>query len=140
MKAIFIFLLSMLLAGSATISGQEIQNISTYDFVQIVDDNQEEAMFYYENNWQKARELGVNKGFIESFQLLEITPSEETPFHLILVTTYKDSLQYRLREENFEELFAIRGELKLLNQKKPGDFRKIIHGTESTRHRRIKEN
>lgn len=34
------------------------QKISTVDFVQVLNDNKEEAIFYYENNWLGLRKNG----------------------------------------------------------------------------------
>ena len=68
--------------------GQQAQPISTIDFVQIVDGNEEEALYYYENNWKILREIALKRNYIASFQLRETTPSPEAPFHLMLVTTY----------------------------------------------------
>jgi hypothetical protein len=60
------------------------------DFVQVLNDNKEEAVYYYQNNWKVLREMALKKDYIHSFQLLETTESEDAPFQLILITTYKD--------------------------------------------------
>ena len=51
--------------------------------------------------------------------------SSETPFHIILVTTYTNKEQYKNREKHFTELIKASGGLKLLNDKKPNELRKI---------------
>ncbi len=104
------------------------------DFVQVVDKNTKEAIFYYENNWKVLREMALEKDYIASFQLLETTPTESEPFQFILITTYKDKEQYELREAHFSELIQERAELKLLNEKKPGEFRKTLFSREMVIH------
>ncbi|MEO1054301.1 MAG: hypothetical protein AAFX87_26930 [Bacteroidota bacterium] len=105
---------------------QEDNRISTIDFVQILDGNSEEAIFYYENNWLKLRKEAVKKGYIGDYQLLKVESTDDAPFHLMLVTTYANKAQFDQREPHFQELIQAKGELKLLNGKKPGDFRKVI--------------
>ncbi len=134
MRAIIYIALSFLVVSM--LSAQDRELMRTYDFVEIIDDQQEEAMFFYENNWMALRELAKAEGYIDSFELHEVAYSEDCPFHLILITAYSDDSQYEQREKNFEKLIAMRGELKLLNEKQPAEFRKIVFGADSTKHRR----
>lgn len=115
--------------------GQQNDTISTIDFVQVVNNNREETIFYYENNWKVLREMAVKKGYIHSFQLLEVPHSPEAPFHIMLITTYVNAQQYAKREDHFSELIRKKGALNLMNEKKPGDFRKILFSKEMVRHR-----
>ena len=105
---------------------QENEKVSTVDFVQVLHENKEEALFYYQNNWKVLREMAIKKGYIHSFQLLETPADEESPFHFMLITTYLNQEQYDRQEENFSELIKEKGELRLLNEKKPSEFRKIL--------------
>ena len=120
--------LSLSLIWTVQISAQD--KISSIDFVQIQNDNKAEALYYYQNNWKVLRESAIEKGYIHSFQFLEVEPTEEAPFHIILITTYGNEAQYAKREEHFSELIEARGDLRLLNEKKPGEFRKILFGKE----------
>ena len=113
--------------------GQQEDRISTIDFVQVLNDNKEEVIYYYQNNWRVLREMAIKKGYIHSFQLLE-TPIDGEPFQFMLITTYKNEEQYDLREDHFAELIEERGALKLLNNKKPGEFRKILFSKEMVKH------
>ncbi|WP_303317754.1 hypothetical protein Q4Q34_17725 [Flavivirga abyssicola] len=125
----FIFL------ATYTISyGQKNDKISTIDFVQILNDNKEEAVYYYQNNWKVLRNMAIDKKYIHSFQILETQANEDAPFHLMLITTYLNEAQYKLREDHFSELIKEKGELKLLNDKKPGAFRKTLFSKERTLH------
>ncbi|MEM9077618.1 MAG: hypothetical protein AAGC43_11280 [Bacteroidota bacterium] len=117
---------SVIFCGNA----QESKKISTMDFVQIVDGNRDETVYYFQNNWKILREMAIERGYIHSFEVLETPYSDEAPFELILITTYKDDAQYELREEHFRELIEEKGELKLLNNKKPNQFRKTLFNKE----------
>lgn len=122
------------LSISSVAYSQQDERISTMDFVQVLNDNKEETIYYYQNNWKLLRDLAIKKDYIHSYQLLETTESDDAPFQLILITTYKNQEQYDQREDNFGKLIEARGDLRLLNDKKPGDFRKIIFGKDRVRH------
>ena len=106
------------------------------DFVQIVNGNEEEAKYYFKNNWQILREMAIKKRHIHSYQFLETPPEEGANFQFVLITTYKDATQYKLREEHFAALIAEKGPLKLLNEIQPGDFRKSLFTKERVKHLR----
>ena len=106
--------------------GQSDGKISAIDFVQILNANKEETLFYYENNWKVLRDKALEKNYIASYLLLETPFSPEEPFQIMLITTYPNQKDYEQREERFDELIAERGPIRLMNQKKPGDFRKIL--------------
>ena len=116
------------------LQAQHDDRISTIEFVRILDDNTAETDYYYRNNWKLLREKALEKGYIHSYELLE-TPFDETgPYHRILMTTYANEQQYEQREAHFEELIEEKGPLRLLNEKKPGEFRKRVMGKEGVRH------
>lgn len=126
-----------LIFGSLSISNaiaQQNEMISTIDFVEILNSNKAEAQHYYQNNWQELRKMAVNEGYIDSYQLLETPYSEEAPFHMILITTYLNKEQYDKREDHFRELIEKKGELNLLNEKKPSEFRKTVFSKEMVAH------
>ncbi|MGB5820187.1 MAG: hypothetical protein WBG90_11945 [Saonia sp.] len=114
--------------------GQEDARISTVDFVQILNDNEKEAIFYYKHNWKILREMALKKEYIHSFQLLETPTSNKEPFDLMLITTYPNQEQYDLREAHFSELIKEKGKLELLNNKEPNAFRKALFRKEMVRH------
>ncbi|MEM9338215.1 MAG: hypothetical protein AAGA66_05765 [Bacteroidota bacterium] len=113
---------------------QQDDRITTMDFVQILNGNKAEAVYYYQNNWKILREMAVEKAYIHSYQVMETPFSEDAPFHMILVTTYGNRKQYDLREGHFEELINEKGALELMNEKKPGEFRKTLFHKEMVRH------
>ncbi|PNQ72276.1 hypothetical protein C1T31_12745 [Hanstruepera neustonica] len=102
--------------------------MSSVDFVAVLNNHHAEALYYYQNNWKALRIAAVKKGYIASYQLLEIEPSEVTPYNFILITTYANQAQYDARETHFEELIQASGGLKLLNELKPEKFRQTVHG------------
>jgi len=136
MKSHFLFVLLFL---SALVYSQQDERISTLDFVQILNGNTEEAHFYYQNNWKKLREAALEKDYIHSYEMMETEPTENAPFHLILITSYTDAKTYGERENHFSELIEQAGELKLLNRKKPSEFRKNLFNKENVRHWETKE-
>ena len=131
MRAILLITFSTL---CTLVSAQVDDRITTLDFVQILNGNDDEARYYYQNNWWALREIAIEKGYIHSFEILESPRSDDTPFDLILVTTYPNEQEYDLREDHFNELIEARGELKLLNEKEPGEFRKFVFSRENVRH------
>ena len=120
-----IFLL-LFISMTSLCFGQQDQSISSMDFVEIVNDNQEEALFYYQNNWKILRQMAIKKNYISSFKLLKDMGQDKNSFSLILVTTYANREQFEKREEHFQELIKEKGGLELLNEKKPGEFRKTV--------------
>jgi hypothetical protein len=122
------FILLCLLLTGLTSEAQQNQKISTLEFVEILNGKRAEALYYYQNNWVKLREKAVEKGYIDSYELLETEPEPENPVSLILITTYVGEDQFEKREDHFSELIKEKGGLDLLNDKNPGDFRKIILG------------
>lgn len=131
MKNLWILLICSL---SSFAFAQEDSRFTTLDFVQVLNENHAETLYYYQHNWQKLREKAVEKNYIHSFQLLETEARTDAPFHFILITTYGNAEQYAKREDNFGELIKERGSLRLLNEKEPKDFRKIIFSKEDVKH------
>lgn len=130
MRALFFF--SMLLFSIISIA-QDIK-ISTIDFVQVQNDNREEAIFYYENNWLVLRKMALEREFIDSYEIIEVEATDDAPFHLILKTTYADQASFDKAEDRFQKLIEEKGPLQLLNEKKPGDFRKVIFSKPDAKH------
>lgn len=128
-KSLFALLLLLSILAIA-----QDQKISTIDFVQVLNDNKEEAIFYYENNWLGLRKMAIERGYIDSYEILETESTEEAPFHLILKTTYPNQNAFDQAEQRFQELIKEKGALQLLNDKKPGEFRKVLFSKVDARH------
>jgi len=121
MKKILSFII-FLSVGS--VSAQEV---SVIDFVRTVDNNREELVFYYENNWKTLRDIALKKGFIHSYELLISETDSVTNFDVILITRYKSEEQFNQGEERFQKIIRERnqkyGGIRLLNELKPTQFR-----------------
>ncbi len=104
------------------------ETVVLMDFVKIKNGKRDEAMFYYENNWKIYREIALKKGFIQSYEIIEIVPNESNQFDLILITRYKNEAQYKASEKNFEPILKeIRPNGALLkNDFKPEEFRQNV--------------
>ena len=102
MKKLFLFIL--VFCVNFCVFSQQDTKISTIDFVQILNNNKKENVYYYENNWEVLRKMAIQKSYIDSYQLLETKPTNDAPFSFILITTYKNKTQFDAREKHFEEL------------------------------------
>ncbi|MCW5909752.1 MAG: hypothetical protein KIT62_01700 [Cyclobacteriaceae bacterium] len=107
---------------------QQPKPVSDIDFVRIKNGKTAEAMFYYENNWKVFRQRALEKGYIKSFKLLRTQADSLADFHIVLITEYSDSIQYKAKEENFMPIIreVARGGPKLLNELKPRDFVTVV--------------
>ncbi len=118
----FIFIIQLSAAA------QSNSAVTVMDFVKIKDGKTAEALFFYENNWKIYRDLAVKKKIIQSYELVKAQPDSLNNFDLILITVYKDSVQFTKSEENFRSILtALRpnGPV-LLNSLKPADFRQNV--------------
>ena len=131
MKYIILIALSLYITK---IEAQENEHISILNFIEVLNNNKAETLFYYKNNWQQLRIKALEKGYIESYKLLETEPTNKTTYQFILITTYANMDQYNKSEERFQELINKSGGLKLLNKKKPSDFRKLIFANDKVIH------
>lgn len=129
------YILLIVLVVSSLSFAQVDDRLTTIEFVEVLNNNKEEALFYFQNNWKVLRDKAVEKNYIHSYQLLETpTSDDDAPFQIILLTTYLNKAQYESREDHFQELIKEKGELKLLNNKKPVEFRKSLFSKDMVRH------
>lgn len=127
-------LLFVVLAMSSVSFGQVDDRLTTIEFVEVLNNNKKEALYYFQNNWKVLRDKAIAKKYIHSYQLLETPKSDEAPFQIMLITTYQNKAQYDQREDHFQELIKESGGLKLLNDKKPGEFRKSLFSKNMVKH------
>lgn len=117
---IFVFTISLLSCNKKT------EVITTIENVKILNNNRAEALYYFKNNRKVLRDKAKAKNYITSYSLDETKFSETEPFHIKLTTVYENKTQYENREKHFQKLIKENGSLKLLNDKKPGEFRKSV--------------
>ena len=127
-------LIAFFIISITSLSYGQTEKISMIDYVQVLNSNKPEALFYYQNNWEQLRIKAIEKGYIHSYQLLETEPTETEPYSFILITTYKNQLQFDASETNFNTLIEAGNGLKLINKKKPGEFRKTISHNSAVKH------
>ncbi|NNE67145.1 MAG: hypothetical protein HKN33_11325 [Pyrinomonadaceae bacterium] len=118
--AVLIFVLSI------NVFAQQADIVTVFQGIRIKNDHREEALFYYRNNWAKLREAAVKKNYIHSFELVEVYSERDAKFDIGLVTRFTNQAQSDKAEVNFQELISARGKLRLLNDRKPGEFRESI--------------
>ena len=102
-----LLLILFALSYTSLLGRKKTEKIATLDFVQILDGNKAEALFYYENNWKALREKALKQGKIDSYQILEVDETADAPFHLVLITTYANSKQYYSKEDSFREINSL---------------------------------
>jgi len=128
----FLLFVFIIIAYTSSFS-QSNERLSSIDFIAVLNNYHAEALYYYQNNWKALREAALKKGYIQSYNFIEIEPSEIAPYNFILITTYANSAQYEGREKHFNELIKASGGLKLLNTKEPKAFRQVVHGQDSAK-------
>ena len=106
--------------------GQSPEGITNMEFVEILNEHEAEALFYYQNNWKVLRDTAMARGYISGYQLVKADGQTDVPFDIVLITEYANAEQLAKSEENFMEIINERQTdgPKLLNEVKPGDFRK----------------
>jgi hypothetical protein len=117
-----LLLLSVLITGTC-----HAQTVTVMDFVKVKDGHLAETLFYYEHNWKLYRDTAVSKGYIQSYRMEQVI-HDTAAFDIVLITEYKDSLQYSKSEVNFREIInALRpGGPLLMNTLQPVEFRKNL--------------
>ena len=103
--------------------------IMLIDFVKVLNGNDEEAIYYYENNWEQYRIKALERGYISSYQLL-VRTSDDGNTDILLMTGFASEAEYDAREENFAVVMQEPGRdgPLLLNEKAPGEFREVFDG------------
>ncbi len=122
MKTILFFILLTL---SVNIYAQS-EVVTLFEAVKIKNKKRAEAFYFYENNWKVLREKALEKGIIHSFEFVVVKSNEKADFDIILITRYKDQAQFEKSEANFRPFLEAHGNVKLLNETKPDDFRKSV--------------
>ena len=104
-----------------------VAEVVTVDFVRVLNGSDEEAVFYYENNWKQHRIKAAQNGYISSYKLL-VKTSDDGQTDILLITGYASQSQYEDREKNFAVVMrdARKDGPVMMNDKLPGDFREIF--------------
>ncbi len=108
------------------------ESVAVTELVKVLGGNRTEAVFYFRNNWFALREEAVKRGFIESFEMQvadrSLNPGDGGGPDIVLITRYKNDLQFRQSEYNFQKLIKeMRPEGPMLaSTLKPPEFRQSI--------------
>ena len=62
-------------------------------FVKVLNGNEQEAVYYYENNWKQHRIKALDRGYISSYKLL-VKASDDGNTDILLITCYASEAQY----------------------------------------------
>ena len=121
-KLIPIFLLLLTLASA----NAQSPPLTFVEYVKIIDPYEEEALFYYEQNWKFFRDAAHKKGYVSGYLLLKVEDVDE--YDLLLVTSFASSEQYDEVEDRFKEIMGVHRPdgPKLLNEITPSQFRKNV--------------
>jgi hypothetical protein len=103
--------------------------ISVIELVKIKGGKRDEARYYYENNWRAYRAEAAKRGFIDSYEYIEVAAPHNAAFDIILITRYKGEAQFKNSEQAFEPIMKeLRPKGPLLKGTfQPDDFREVIH-------------
>ena len=74
------FSLCIFLFLSTACFSQKNDKISTITFVEIVNNNYDETIYYFQNNWKILRDMALKKGYIYSYQIMEAPTKEGEEF------------------------------------------------------------
>lgn len=102
------------------------QQVSTIDFMKVIDGNRDELIYYYENNWKVLRDMALERNYIVSYELLETEADSTGDFDILLITRYENEEAYEKAEERFQGLIReiqSEGGPKLMNDLTPAQFR-----------------
>ena len=102
------------------------QQVSTIDFMKVINGNRAELIYYYENNWKVLRDMALERNYIVSYELLETEAESTGDFDILLITRYENEEAYEKAEERFQglirEIQTASGP-KLMNDLTPSQFR-----------------
>lgn len=130
MKRMMILILFISLSVMNVINAQEVPlkaSIWTVDYVKAKEGELGDLVKYYKLNWQAARKHARKANYVEDYQWFVLP--ENADYQVVLMTKYKDQVQFDRREENFQKIFAKYKPI-LVNGKGSGDMRVIIKSEE----------
>ncbi|SOE20342.1 hypothetical protein SAMN06298216_0837 [Spirosomataceae bacterium TFI 002] len=98
------------------------QAFISMEVVEIQNQNEAEAIYYFQNNWEQLRIAAKKQNYIDSYTWYVEGKNQR----IYLITNFGNIENWEKREENFGLLIKEAGPLKLLNEKQPSEFRKSI--------------
>lgn len=110
------------------------QTVSSVDIVKVNAKYQQEAEYFYKENWQAFRKLALEKKLISNYEMMKTPIDSSGHYTLILITQYPDSIYYQNREKNFEPIMksiSPNGP-KMLNSTDRKQFLQYVEGFDAT--------
>lgn len=122
MKALLTF---SMLTITATCFAQTSQP-TLVEYVKMMEQYEQEALFYYNENWKLFREEALKQGHISSYAILTIDDSGD--YDIMLITSFDSKEQHEAAEENFGKIIKEQrpNGPKLLNEITPNLFRENV--------------
>ncbi len=106
------------------------QSVASIDVVRVKAQYQNEAHYFYTQNWLVFRKAALEEGYISGYDMQQTATDSTGHFILILTTRYADSLSHAKREEHFAPIMkriAPAGP-KMLNTIPRKDFLEYLTG------------
>jgi len=118
---------SVFLFFSLTLYAQTTNEVVVLEYVEILNGHEEEAMFYYENNWKRLRDIAIRRGVISDYKIL-VDRSDTSHVQLRLLTEFPGPYAFEKGEERFGQIIEEVGSDGpiLLNDITPDQFRKNV--------------
>lgn len=104
------------------------QKVSLVEVIAVPKPVIREAIYFYANNWKVYRDSAVRSGIIVEYSMQESMPDSTGTIQLLLITVYKNEVNFRQSEQLFRGILSAlrpQGPL-LLNQVQPAEFGKAI--------------
>lgn len=97
------------------------------EYVKILNDKKEEALYYYQHNWKAFRDVALASKYIKSYQLLDLNHNN-SEYDLLLITEYPNWEAYEKGEERFQNIIKTTrpNGPEFLNELRPNDFRQTL--------------
>lgn len=112
------------------LSSLNAQVISTLDIVKVNGQYEQEAMYFYNENWLQFRKEALKENVISDYEMLRTPDDSAGFFNLILITEYADSASFRNMEAGFAPIMkrvAPNGP-KMLNDVPRSKFLEYVSG------------
>ncbi len=104
------------------------QKVSLVEVVAVPKPMIREAIYFYANNWKVYRDSAIRSGVIVQYSMQESRPDSAGAIQLLLITVYKNEVNFRQSEQLFRGILSAlrpQGPL-LLNEVQPAEFGKTI--------------
>jgi len=113
---------------STTKKNDDKVSITVIEYVEILNNNRDEAIHFYENNWKVFREKALEMKYISSFNMHILNEEGESDVDILLITEFANQKEFALSEARFQDIIKSmrpKGPV-LLNEHKADTFRRSV--------------